>query len=84
MKASLVRIGNSRGIRLPKTLIEQYRLGETVELVAERDAIRIRASKHPRAGWAEAAKRFAGQADDPDLAAWRNFPNAWDAKGWKW
>ena len=84
MKAAIVRIGNSRGIRLPKALIQQYHLGTSVELVAERGAIMIKPLKNPRAGWAEAAKRVAHLPDDPDLKAWRDFPNKWDAKGWKW
>lgn len=84
MKISVIRIGNSRGIRLPKTLIQQYRLGDSVELVAERDSIVIKPSRNPRAGWAEAARRVANLPDDPELKAWREFPNRWDKKGWKW
>ncbi len=37
MKAELVRIGNPRGIRIPKPLIEQYGFGDTVELLIEKD-----------------------------------------------
>jgi antitoxin MazE len=41
MKARLVQIGNSRGIRLPKPLIEQAGLGEDVELVVRHGGILI-------------------------------------------
>ncbi len=84
MKAAIVRIGNSRGIRLPKALIQQDQRGTSVELVAERAAIRIKPAKNPRAGWAEAARRIARLPEDPDLKAWRAFPNEWDATGWEW
>ena len=54
MKARIVRIGNSRGIRIPKPLIEQTGLGEDVEIVMGR----------PRAGWVEALRAMAGHGDD--------------------
>ena len=38
MKTELVRIGNSRGIRIPKPIIEQCRLGDTVERVSKKIA----------------------------------------------
>ena len=84
MKASIVRIGNSRGIRLPKSLIHQYHLGNSVELVAERDSISIRPSRDPRAGWADAARRIAGLPEDPGLAEWRKAGSQWDRNMWKW
>ncbi len=55
MKARLVRIGNSRGIRLPKPLIEQAGLTDEVELRMQAGVITIRAATGARAGWAEAA-----------------------------
>ena len=56
MKVELVRIGNSRGIRIPKPLIEQCGFGDTVDLRVEQDCLII-APDHPPAGervWAEA------------------------------
>ena len=58
MKARIVRIGNSRGVRLPKALIEQSGLGEEVELRVQPGAILIHSVAQPRAGWAEAARRL--------------------------
>ena len=37
MKTELVRIGNSRGIRIPKPIIEQCRIGDTIELRVQDD-----------------------------------------------
>ena len=59
MKARLVRIGNSRGIRLPKPLIEQAGLGEEVELLVQDGAILIQSTPSSRAGWADAARHLA-------------------------
>ena len=52
MKAHIVRIGNSRGIRLPKTLLQEAQLDDEVELQAEPGRILISKTSKPRAGWA--------------------------------
>jgi antitoxin MazE len=51
--AKLTRIGNSRGVRLPKALIEQAGLGDDLELIARDGEIIIANRRRPRAGWAE-------------------------------
>jgi antitoxin MazE len=82
MKARIVRIGNSRGIRLPKPLIEQAGLGEEVELLVQEGAILIQASDRPRVGWAEAARRLVveegGGLIDPPTAT------RFDESEWRW
>ncbi len=55
MKARLVRIGNSRGVRLAKPLIEQAGLTDDVEITVREGALVITSASSPRAGWAEAA-----------------------------
>ncbi len=82
MRARIVRIGNSRGVRLPKPLIEQAGLGEEVELRVEEGAIVIQATNRTRAGWAEAARQLAtegnkGLLDDPT-------PTRFDQAEWRW
>ena len=57
MKARLVKIGNSRGVRLPKPVIEEAGLSEEVEVRVRRGAVVITAASRPRSGWAEAARR---------------------------
>ena len=61
MKTKLVRIGNSRGIRLPKPLIEQAALGDDVELQVSGGAIIISRSAPPREGWAESAAELVSR-----------------------
>jgi antitoxin MazE len=82
MKTRIVQIGNSRGIRLPKVLIEEAQLEEDVELAAEPGRIVIRRASRPRAGWAVAAQRMRGRNEDRllDLAT----PTQFDEKEWKW
>ncbi len=82
MKARLVSIGNSRGIRLPKTVIEEAQLGDEVELKAEPGCIFIRSAKPPRAGWAEAAKRMHEAGDDQPVMP--EHSNHFDEQEWQW
>ena len=53
----LVRIGNSRGVRLPKAVIELARLGDEVELAVRGDEVILKSLEHPRSGWDEAMRR---------------------------
>ena len=64
MKTRLVRIGNSRGVRLPKVLIEQAGLADDVELRLRGNTIVIAARPAPRTGWAEAARKLHAEGAD--------------------
>jgi len=77
-----VRIGNSRGVRLPKPLIEQARLTDEVELQLRGNTIVITARPAPRAGWAEAARRLHDQGGDKLLDP--PTPTRFDETEWKW
>ena len=58
VRTKLVNIGNSRGIRLAKPLLEVAGLADEVDIQAAPGVLTIRPSAHPRAGWAEAAAAF--------------------------
>lgn len=64
MQVSLIKIGNSKGIRLSKTLIEKYNLRDQVELILEKGHIIIKPSSKPRRGWDKAFKEMAENDDD--------------------
>ena len=82
MKAELVRIGNSRGIRIPKPLIEQCGLKEVVELRVDNDRLVISPGRRPRQGWAEAIRAARPATRDEPL--FPDFPNAFDYEEWQW
>lgn len=83
MRVQLVRIGNSRGIRIPKPLIEQCRLGDAVELLVERDRLVIAPERAPRQGWKEAfAAAGSSTRDTSPLEALP--PNEFDESEWNW
>ena len=60
-KTRIVQIGNSRGIRVPKVLLEHAQLPDDVELQAENGRLIVRAARGPRAGWADAASYTTGE-----------------------
>ncbi len=82
MKAHLVRIGNSRGVRLPKPLIEQAGLGDVVELVVNEGQIVISRASSRRAGWAEAAAQMVARGDDQLLDP--PTSTRFDTEEWEW
>ena len=82
MKARLVRIGNSRGIRLPKPVIEEAGLTEEVEVRVRDGAVVIRPIARARPGWAEAAQRARQQGDDRLLD--EPTKTHFDDKEWEW
>ncbi len=83
MRAELVRIGNSRGVRIPKPLIEQCGLGDTVELRLEKDCLVISPERRPRQDWGEAF-RAAGPAVGDELLLEIEEHNEFDRKEWQW
>ncbi len=64
MELPVVKIGNSRGIRLSKTLLEKYNIKDTVDLILEKGHIVIRPLSKPRKGWDEAFKEMNASGDD--------------------
>jgi antitoxin MazE len=81
MKTRLVRIGNSRGLRLAKPLIEQLGFEDEVEMRTEGGALVIRPVRSARAGWAEAAAQLTA-AGEGGLD--QGFATRFDAEEWEW
>ncbi len=83
MKTELVRIGNSRGVRIPKPIIEQCGLGDEVELQIEENRIVISAGRVPRKGWDDAFRAAQPSESDPLLLGLVPA-NEFDHEEWKW
>jgi antitoxin MazE len=81
-KTRIIQIGNSRGIRVPKALLEQAQLSEEVELQAEPGRLVVLGTKRPRAGWAMAARTMRARGDDRLLDFPR--PTRFDEAEWEW
>ena len=82
MKTRLIRIGNSRGVRLPKAIIAQAGLTEEVELDVRDGIIVIARAAQPRRGWADAAAEMHGADDDGLLDP--PTPTSFDEREWTW
>ena len=67
MDLSIVQIGNSKGIRLSKTLLEKYDFKDKVEVILEKDYMILKPKAEPRKGWEKAFKKMNHSGDDVPL-----------------
>jgi antitoxin MazE len=84
MKTKIVKIGNSRGIRIPKPLIAQAGLQEEVEISVEENRLVIAPAGHPRSDWAQAFRAMASKGDDSLLDDAGARAAKWDEEEWEW
>lgn len=86
VRTSIIRIGNSRGIRIPKLLLEQMRFveNEEVDLLVEKNQLVVRPVRKAREGWDAEFKEMA-EFGDNELAGWDTYiPTKWDEEEWEW
>ena len=83
MRVKLVRVGNSRGIRIPKAILEQCGLQEAAEMRVEKDRLVIAREHRPRQGWEEAFSA-AGPSFDDQLLLDAVPAGAFDLEDWRW
>ncbi len=85
MKAKIIRIGNSQGIRIPKPIIEESGLQGEVELQLHENGIVIRPIAKRRAGWDQAFQSMAAGRDDQLLDEESlAYQSSWDVEEWQW
>ena len=82
MQTQLIRIGNSRGIRIPKALIEAAGLDVSLRLRVVDTGLLVERAEDVRAGWARAARELRERGggallDDP-------VPTVFDESEWEW
>jgi len=64
MEVPVIRIGNSKGIRLSKTILERYKIKDKVELILGKGHITIKPASGSRVGWEEAFREMHARNDD--------------------
>lgn len=64
METSIIKIGNSKGLRLSKTILEKYNIKEKVEIILEKDQIILRPIEEPRKNWDIEFKKMRLNDDD--------------------
>ncbi len=84
MLAQLIDIGNSKGIRIPKKLIQQYGLEDEIEITATSNGLLISKKGHGRDGWDEQIKEALEVGNKPETDLFDGISNEWDKNGWTW
>ena len=82
MKTRLIRIGSSKGILLPKAMIEQAKLQDDVEIAVKGDSLVIRPAAKPRDGWTEAFQEMALRGEDALVDG--EIVNEFEQSEWRW
>lgn len=67
MEVAVIPIGNAKGIRLTKTILEKYNITNSIDLILKKDCIILKAKQTPRKGWEKAFKRMHKNGDDEPL-----------------
>ena len=84
MRARVIKIGNSQGLRIPKPILEQTGILKDVEIEVEKDQIIIRPVKDAREGWDDAFKVMGEKGDDKPIIEDEDIVHSWDEDEWQW
>lgn len=84
MTVHLIDIGNSKGVMLPKNLIEKYGLDNELEIKPMDNGIFISKKKNAREGWNEQIKKAIASGDKPEKDELENINSDWDNVEWTW
>jgi antitoxin MazE len=82
MRARVIKIGNSKGLRIPKPILEQTGIMDDVEIEVEKNQIIIRPVKDVRDGWDDAFKLMGKKGDDELIID--DISHSWDEEDWQW
>jgi antitoxin MazE len=83
MRARVIKIGNSQGLRIPRPILDQTGITDDVEIEVEKNQIIVRPVKNIRAGWDAAFKAMGENGDDEPIIS-DNMSHSWDEQEWKW
>ena len=84
MKATIIQIGNSQGIRIPKPILQQCELGSDVELEVRNKTIIIKAAIQARQDWDKVFQTMAEHSDDVLVDDTSADETRWDTEEWEW
>jgi len=82
MRARVIKIGNSQGLRIPKPILDQTGILDDVEIEVEKNQIIIRPVKNVREGWDDAFKTMGEEGHDK-LIIDDNIAHSWDEEEWQ-
>lgn len=82
IRSKIVKIGNSRGIRIPRSVLEEAGLTDEIEMKIDGDQLIIQPARHTRQGWEERFAEMAEKGDDRLLD--EISTSQWDEEEWTW
>ena len=82
IRSKVIRIGNSRGVRIPRALLEQAGLTDKVEMSVEDGKLIIHSIQEPRQEWGAQFSAMSAHGDDHLLDD--PLPTQWDEEEWTW
>ena len=83
MKVKLIPIGNSKGVRIPRSIIKACGFGEQVEMRVSEGAVVLTPARNLREGWNTAFEKMAAAGDDALLVS-ESLAHEWDEAEWEW
>lgn len=84
MRLAIVSIGNSKGIRIPKAILDKYQIKDLVDVEMRDDGLVLKPIRNPREGWEEAFQQAIAAGDLPEGELLNEFPNDFDDAEWTW
>ncbi len=64
MRLAVVSIGNSKGIRIPKAVLDKYHIKDSVDVELRDDMMLLKPVRNPREGWEESFRQMHENGDD--------------------
>jgi len=83
MKVHLIPIGNSKGVRIPNSVIKECGFGDEIEMRVEHGVVVLAPARRTRDGWDDAFARMAAAKDDLPLVP-DTMAHDWDEEEWEW
>ncbi len=84
MVIRLVQIGNSRGIRIPKQIIDQFSFNDEIEAEVKKEGLLLKKKTKPRSGWKKQILSEIKKNGAPDMIIPDDIQNDFQASGWEW
>lgn len=86
MKSKIVKIGNSKGLRLPKSVLEQCEFNDEVTIHVKDKKLIVASRKKSREGWAKEFERLTKnqKKTKDELKEFRDFTTQWQKDEWEW
>ena len=84
MKTQIVKIGNSKGIRIPKPILKQCNLDADVELEVRNEGLLIKPAKTPRHNWDQSFAKMAENEEDELILEDSDTNTGFEKEKWRW